>query len=84
MPDATTTTPATKADLEDENARLRGLLEKNGINPDQLDENYGIVGNLADLQRLGANAVADGKTSVDDAIVPFKPESVVEANADEK
>jgi hypothetical protein len=82
MPDATTNTGnPTKADLEAENARLRAQVEKLGGNPDEiLDENYGIVGNLADVQRLGANAVADGKTSVDDAIVPFKPESIVEAS----
>lgn len=81
MPDATTTSGSTtKADLESENARLRALLDQNGIDANAaLDENYGIVGNLADLQRLGSQAVGDGKTNVDDAIVPFKPDSIVEA-----
>lgn len=72
MPDKTTTS---KSDVEAENARLRSMLEAQGVNPDEaLDPNQGTVGNLADLQRLGALAVAAGTTKVDDAIVPFKPE----------
>ena len=59
----------TKAEAVDENARLRALLEKNGIDPDaEVDENAGIVGNLADLQRLGKLAVSAAKTSIDDAV----------------
>lgn len=70
MADSTTS----KSDLAAENDRLRSLLTDNGIDPDGNAPNHGVVGNFADLQRLGAIAVADGKTNVDDAIV--KPASV--------
>lgn len=61
----------TKSDLEAENARLRDVLERNGINPDaELDPTIGVVGNLADVQRLGALAAKPGvKTNIDDAVV---------------
>lgn len=60
----------TAAEARDEVDRLRGLLEKNGINPDEaVVENPGVVGNLADLQRLGALALSTQKTNVEDAVV---------------
>lgn len=65
MADATT-----KSDLEEENARLRALLERNGIDADTaVQPNAGLVGNLADLQRLGALSINKGATNVDDAVV---------------
>lgn len=82
MPDDTTSTSTkspSKSELEDENARLRALLEEHGIDAED-DPNRGIVGNLADMQRLGAAAVGDGPTNIEDAIVPFKPEPPAEVN----
>lgn len=72
MADETTTTKSksSQSDLEKENAQLRRLLEERGVDiAGELDPNAGIVGNLADLQRLGKLAVNAGKTSVEDAVV---------------
>lgn len=59
-----------KSDLKAENDRLRSMIEDLGHDPDKgTDPNHGIVGNLADLQRMGISAVTEGKTNVDDAVV---------------
>ena len=66
----------TKAEANDEVARLRALLEQNGIDPDTADDpDAGVVGNLADLQRLGAAAVKDGRTNIDE-VIPEPPRNV--------
>lgn len=70
MADATTTAKAaTKSDLQEENDRLRALLEANNINPGGRPAGEGIVGNIADVQRFFGKVATEGSANVADEVV---------------